>query len=88
VTRRRLLAAASRRCLALILAPFSFGLVLAVLLSMFGRDFTGETPGARGHHEPPARLADLVGAPCGPGRRPRRIFAEPFHVGPRWCRYM
>ena len=29
-------------CLALILAPFSFGLVLAVLLSMFGRDFTGE----------------------------------------------
>jgi len=41
-TRRRLLAAASRRCLALILAPFSFGLVLAVLLSMFGRDFTGE----------------------------------------------
>ncbi len=29
-------------CLALILAPFSFGLALAVLLSMFGHDFTGE----------------------------------------------
>ena len=29
-------------CLAFVLAPFSVGLSVAVLLSMFGRDFTGE----------------------------------------------